>query len=261
MNLFIRLFKRFLILLMICLFYFANTEISFSQLPLITDNTGTQGKGNGQIEISNGLAFHNEHRCIENSSEISPVFTFGIFDNTDFVVGYPFLNSSVQDDTSISIVSGFSDLNMEIKYRFLQNEVISLAIKPGISFPTGNYIEGLGSGRFSESLFFIMTAEFSSMYINGNLGYLRNENKCGDAINIWHASVDADFSLSDEFHFVLNSGIEKNPNLTVKTNPVFGLVGFYYFINENCEISIGYKYGITKTETNHAFIYGLTLRF
>lgn len=107
MNLFIRLLKRFLILLMICLFYFANTEISFSQLPLITDNTGTQGKGNGQIEISNGLAFHNEHRCIENSSEISPVFTFGIFDNTDFVVGYPFLNSSVQDDTSYQLYQDF----------------------------------------------------------------------------------------------------------------------------------------------------------
>lgn len=238
-----------------------STFACLAQLPLITDNTGTQGRGNGQIEFSNGVGFHNEHRCIENSSEFSPVFTFGIFDNTDFIVGYPFLNSRVQDDTSLSIVSGFSDFNMEIKYRLLQNKVISLAIKPGISFPTGNYIEGLGSGRFSESLFFIITAEFSSMYINGNLGYLRNENRCGDAINIWHASVDADFSLSNEFHFVLNSGIEKNPNLTVKTNPVFGLAGFYYFINDNCEISLGYKYGITKTETNHEFIYGLTLRF
>ena len=257
----LKLLKRILVSLMICMAYFANIEISFSQLPLITDNTGTQGKGNGQIEISNGVGFHNEHRCIENSSEVSPVFTFGIFDNTDAIVGYPFLFSTIQDDTSESKIAGFSDISLEVKYRFLQYEVISLAIKPGFSFPTGNYHEGLGSGRVSESFFLILTAEFSSMFINGNLGYLRNENKCGDALNIWHASVDIDYKLSNEFHFVLNSGIEKNPDTIVKTNPVFGLLGLYYCISENCEISLGYKHGFTKPETDHAFIYGLTLRF
>lgn len=232
-----------------------------AQLPLITDNTGTQGTGNGQVEISNGVGYHNQHRCIENSSEISPVLTFGVFDNTDFVVGFPFLNTSVLDDNSTSIAAGFSDLFIDIKYRFFQNDKISLAFKPGVSFPTGNYDEGLGSGKFSESLFLIMTAGFPKMLINGNLGYLSNDNKCGDALNIWLASVGADLSLSDEFHMVLNTGIEKNPNINENTALVFGLAGLYYLINKNCEISLGYKHGITKAETNHAFLYGLTLRF
>lgn len=261
MNLFIRSLKRILVSFMICLAFFANTEISFSQLPLITDNTGTQGKGKGQIEVSNGLGFHNEHRCIENSSEISPVFTFGIFDNTDAIVGYPFLFSTIQDDTSVTNFAGFSDISLEIKYCFLHYDAISLAIKPGITLPTGKYHKGLGSGKVSESFFLISTVEFSSIFINGNLGYIRNENKCGDALNIWHASLDLDFKLNNQFHFVLNSGIEKNPDKYDKTNPVFGLLGLYYCISENYEISLGYKHGFTKPETNHAFIYGLTLRF
>lgn len=235
--------------------------LSIAQMPLITDNTGTQGKSNGQIEISNGLGFHNEHRCVENSSEISPVFSYGLTDKSDFVVGFPFLNTKIYDDTTTNIMSGFSDLNIEFKYRFLEKNKISLAIKPGFSIPTGNYVKGLGSGKFSPSMFFITTLELEKMFLNGNIGYLRNENKCGDDLNIWHISFDADIKLSNEFHFVLNSGIEKNPDISDKTLPVFGLAGFYYNVNENCELSLGYKYGITQAETKHAFIYGLTLRF
>lgn len=245
----------------IFLFFMIFPFICFAQLPLITDNTGTQGKGKGQIEISNGVGFHNGHRCIENFSEITPILTFGVLDQADIVVGYPFLFSSNHNDTSILILSGFSDLNIEFKYCFLQYKDISLAIKPGFSFPTGNYNEGLGSGRISESFFLLFTAKISSMLINGDLGYLRNENKCGDALNIWHASADIDYKISDEFHFVLNSGIEKNPDTSVKTNPVFGLLGLYYCIGNNCEVSLGYKHGFTKAETDHTFIYGLTLRF
>ena len=243
------------------LFFMVFPFVCFAQLPLITDNTGTQEKGNGQVEISNGVGFHNEHRCIENSSEILAVFTYGLFDNTDIVISYPFLFSRTQNDTSVSIVSGFSDINVEIKYRFIKYEKISLAIKPGISFPSGNYNEGLGSGKLSASFFLIATSEFPSMFINGNLGYLRNNNKCGDALNIWHASVDIDSKLSNDLRFVINSGIEKNPDISKNLNSVFGLVGLYYNLGEKCEISIGYKHGFTKAETDHAFIYGLTLRF
>jgi len=246
---------------MICLIYLTNSKICFSQLPLITDNTGIQGKGNGQFEISNGVGFHNEHRCIENSAEISPVFTYGINNKSDIVLCYPFLFSTILNDTGETKSAGFSDLSIEVKCQFLKYKSISFAIKPGVTFPSGNYQDGLGSGKFSGTIFFIATAEFTSFIINGNLGYLRNENKCGDALNIWHASVDIDCKLSKEFHFVLNSGIEKNPDISVHTNPVFGLLGLYYCISDKCEISLGYDHDFKQGETNHSFIYGLTFRF
>jgi hypothetical protein len=245
----------------IFLIYIISPFACFAQLPLITDNTGTQGKGKGQLEISNGVGFHNEHRCIENSSEISPVFTYGINDKIDIVLCYPFLYSTTTADSSITKMAGFSDLSLELKYRFYKGEHLSFAVKPGISFPTGSYNEGLGSGRLSGTLFFITSLELPTVCFNGNLGYLRNENRCGDALNIWHASLDIDKKLSKEFHFVLNTGIEKNPNPDDNRIPVFGLLGLYYCLNENCEISLGYEHDFIKEETNHSFIYGLTLRF
>ncbi|HNW98700.1 MAG TPA: transporter [Bacteroidales bacterium] len=232
-----------------------------AQLPCITDNTGTLGKYNGQIEISNGLGFHNEHRCIENSTEIAPVFTFGLLDNMDLVIGYPFLFSNIQDDSGITRVAGFSDISIEVKYCFYNNNNFSVAIKPGLSFPMGKYEQGLGSGKISSSAFLISSINLSPVEINCNIGYIQNANKCGDALNIWHFSLAADYSTKQNLHIILNSGIEKNPDSTDKTYPIFGLIGIYYCINDNCEISTGYKHGITSAETQHSFIYGITLRF
>lgn len=245
-----------------CLLLFLTfSNVSFSQLPLITDNTGTLGKGKGQLELSNGLGFQSEHRCVENSTEIASVFTFGIIDNADLVVGIPFLFSSIQEDTFTSKVAGFSDMSIEIKYCFYNKKGISFALKPGISFPTGKYTEGLGSGKISGSTFLISTIDCSPLIINSNAGYIRNANKCGDALDIWHISLDVDYAVNNEVHIVANSGIEKNPDISDKTNPAFGLIGLYYLLNENCEISAGYKHGLSSSETDYAFIYGLTLKF
>lgn len=241
--------------------YFSLCSNSFAQLPLVTDNTGTQGKGKAQIEISNGAGFNNAHRCVEHSTEVTPVITAGMNDKTDIVLSCPFIFSTVSGDTAETSFSGFSDICIEVKYCFWKKEKVSFAVKPGISFPTGNYKNGLGSGKFSESLFLISTFDFSKIVSNLNAGYLRNENRCGDAPDIWHISADIDYSASKNLHIVVNSGAEKCPDLLSKTPPVFALIGLYYFLNEDCELSIGYKKGITVTETNHAFIYGLTLRF
>lgn len=232
-----------------------------AQLPLITDNTGTQDAGNGQIELSNGLGYHNEHRCTETYSEFSGVFTYGISSKTDIVLGIPFTNISSVSDSLLTKTAGFSDISIEVKYRFFTFDKTSFAVKPGLSAPTGNYNEGLGAGKFSGSLYILSTIGFTSFAINGNIGYLQNNNRCGSARNIWHASVSADYCASDKLHLVFNTGLEKNPDVTDKTLPAFGLLGFYYFLNENFEIGAAYKNGLTPAETKHAFTYSLTVRF
>lgn len=232
-----------------------------AQLPLVTDNAGTLDKGNMQIELSNGLGFYNEHRCSENATELSSVFTYGVFTNLDFVLAYPFVNVELLEDSLITKNAGFSDLSFEFKYSFLHREHLSLAIKPGVSIPTGKYTTGLGNGKFSGTIFLITSYDFSPLLLNANFGYLRNDNKCGDALDIWHISADIDYEISPKTHFVANTGIEKNPDPEATEHPVFGLAGFYYLINENCEVSFAYKDGVSSPETNHAFIYGFTLRF
>jgi len=234
---------------------------TFGQLPFITDNAGIMGKWNKQLEMSYGVGFDNSHRCTNNSVEISPVFTLGITSKIDIVVGYPFVFSSKIEDSVISRVAGFSDIGIEVKYSFLDYKFLHLTIKPGLSIPTGNYKFGLGNGKIGYSAFFISTFTFKRFNINSNLGYIRNDNRCGDAQDIWHVSAGFDYDIKNNAHIVLNSGIEKNPDVSSKTPPIFTILGLYYCLNENSEIALGYKFGCTKPETDHSFIVGTTFRF
>lgn len=233
----------------------------FSQLPLLSDNAETLGRGLRQIELSNGLGYENEHRCIEQSREIVPVLTCGMLENWDLIVQCPFEFYRMEIDSMVRSVSGFSDMGLEVKYRVWDQGKFSVAIKPGIILPTGSYQRGLGGGKVGGSLFLITSADLALVLIHTNLAYLRNENFCGDNENIWHLSVAADISFRECFHGALNAGIERNPDPDDQNPPVFGMMGFYYLLSEDCELSAGYKCGITRPENDHAFIYGLTLRF
>jgi len=237
------------------------SHISSAQLPFNTDNAGTVGQWKKQIEVSYGIGFDNGHRCTRNDIEISPVLTIGVHDKVDVVIGYPYVFVAEIEDSAISRISGFSDIGLEVKYRFLDFKKFSMAIKPGVSIPTGNYKLGIGNGKFSYSAFLVSTFTFKRIFIHSNFGYIRNENKCGDAKDIWHISVGFDYEANANIHLVLNSGIEKNPDISSKIPPVFGIFGLYYCINGNVEFALGYKYGCTEPETDHSFILGTTFRF
>ncbi|HBG71021.1 MAG TPA: hypothetical protein DHV29_12770 [Bacteroidales bacterium] len=237
------------------------TNISIAQMPFITDDAGTQGSCNHQLEFSYGNDFDNTHRCTNNTVELAPVYTFGVVERIDVVIGYPFVFINEFEDSSISRISGFSDVGVEVKWRFLEHDKWALAIKPGFSLPTGNSALGLGNGKLGYSGFLISTMTFGKLAINTNAGYIRNENLHGDAKDIWHASAGFDFAATEILHFAFNGGAEKNPDVQSDTPSAFGLVGLYYFLSDDNELAFGYKCGLTEVECDHSFIVGLTLRF
>ena len=249
---------RFLILVSLI---FITTTSAFDQMPFITDDAGTQGIWNHQLEISYGNDFDNTHRCTNSTVELAPVYTVGVAERIDVVIGYPFVFINEFEDSSVSRISGFSDVGMEVKWRFMEHDKWSLAIKPGLSLPTGNSALGLGNGKLGYSGFLISTMNFGKLGINSNAGYIRNENRHGDAKNIWHASAGFDFAATDILHFAFNGGAEKNPDVNSDIPCAFGLIGLYYFLSDDNELALGYKCGLTEAECDHSFIVGLTLRF
>ena len=57
--------------------------------PLITDDTGTQGKGKFQIEINYEFSHESSGGLRENVHEMETVLSSGIVDTVDLVVGLP----------------------------------------------------------------------------------------------------------------------------------------------------------------------------
>jgi len=68
--------------------------VVYAAHPLITDDTGTQGKGKFQVELNVEVTYDKETDLAgttrETGGEVSSIVSYGIIDNTDVVLGIPY---------------------------------------------------------------------------------------------------------------------------------------------------------------------------
>lgn len=247
------------------------TGTALAAHPLITDDTGTQGKGKFQLELNGEVSFDEETSdgvaVEETASELAAVGSYGITEEIDIVVGMPYqwtkaegAGSEVFDET------GVSDMSIELKWRFYDNDGLSLAMKPAVSLPTGDEQKGLGNGRASYGVTFITTKSSGPWEFHFNLGYARNEyeleeDEAANRKDVWHVSFAPALEVADGLTAVANIGIERSPDKTSDTHPAFVLGGLIYAVSENLDIDAGIKAGLNKPEADTTILAGMALRF
>jgi len=250
---------------------FAFSSASFAAHPLITDDTGTQGKGNTQLEINGETGYDKEKvdgvTIKARESEIAAAISYGIQDNIDIVLGLPYVWINEKEDGDVTAdENGISDISVEVKWMFYENEGLSLALKPGLTFPTGDEEKGLGSGRMSYGLTFITTKEIEPWAFHLNLAYTHNEYKLeedndANRKDIWHVSFASQVEVVKDLSIVANIGVEKNADKASNTHPAFILGGLIYSLSENVDIDMGYKTGINKPESDSTILAGAAIKF
>jgi len=185
---------------------------SWAAHPLITDDTGTQGKGNFQLELTGQYDQDKENvggvSIKATGVETAATLSYGMIDNIDLVLSLPYLWGREKENGSLVYKEdGIGDASLEAKIKVFEKEGFSLALKPGISFPTGDDDKGLGTGKFGGQIFFIASQEVEPFAFHVNLGYIRNENDADERENIWHASVAAAWEIVKDLSLVANIGL------------------------------------------------------
>lgn len=240
--------------------------VAFAARPLITDDAGTLGKGGFQIESGIEVSDHRQDYddvvTKEYGTSLNTTVSYGLSDNIDIVLGLPYEKTKVEEDgTTVHSEKGFTDIAIEVKWRFLEKDGFALALKPGLSFPTGNDKKGLGAGRMTYGMVFIATKDMDPFAFHFNAGYRRNENRIGGRKDIWAANLAGEVRMAKPLKLVANVGIETNTDRESSTAPAFALVGLVYSITENIDVDLGYKRGLNRAEADNTYIGGLTIRF
>ncbi len=234
--------------------------------PLITDDTGTQGSGKFQFEV-NGQ-YDSDKEVVDGVSvkttggQAAATLSYGIVDSVDLVLTSPYVwNRTHQDDVLISSVEGISDTTFEVKWRFFERDGLSFAVKPGLSFPTGDEQKGLGTGKTGYHVFVIGSWEVAPWAFHVNAGYIKHENREDERTDLWHASVAATYEVVKNLKLVGNAGIEHNADKASDSEPAFVLGGVIYSVSEDFDLDFGIKSGLTESETDLSLLAGLTVRF
>jgi hypothetical protein len=245
--------------------------LCYAAHPLITDDTGTQGKGKFLFEL-NGQGSYDKMDSRDDTGttiktksreqELKAALTYGVIENVDVILGLPYQWKKMEiNDVTISDVSGIADMSLEVKWHFYEKDGLSVALKPGFTLPTGDKDKDLGTGRATVSLFFIATKELNPLTFHCNLGYKRNENQLEQREDIWHASLAGEYKVIQNLKLVANIGAERNTDPSSNTHPAFLLGGVIYSIRENLDFDFGVKIGLNETEKDVAFLGGIALRF
>jgi hypothetical protein len=239
---------------------------AFAAHPLITDDTGTQGKGKAQLEFIAQYGTEKEDGVREKSLEAPtvPFLSYGLSDTMDIVFGFPYSAVRVENAGTATAMRGVTDMAIELKARVYEKDGLSFAVKPGITLPTGDEEKGLGNGKVSYSTFFITTREAGPWAFHFNVGYARNEYKLqadeeANRNDLWHASLASQVKVEKDLNLVANIGMERNPDKTSNTHPAFILGGFIYSV-DNLDFDFGVKRALNKPETDTTVLAGITWR-
>jgi len=111
------------------------------------------------------------------------------------------------------------------------------------------------------SLYLILSKEYEKLNFHINGGYIRNENKNDERKNIYHFSIAAMYKIFGKTNIVADLGSETNPDKDSSINPVCGIIGFIYSPKDNFDIDFGFKTGLSSSETDNTYLFGLTWRW
>lgn len=259
--------KRFSWLVVVMAFsVLLGTAPAFGGHPLITDDTGTQGKGKTQIELT-GQYDHDDEKGVESENwEAKAALSYGLLDSLDLVLEAPYSWTSTKDSEGTVRNDGPADLSVAVKWRFFDREGLSFALKPSVTIPTGDEDKGLGNGRSSYGITAITTYSKDPWAFHLNLGithndYKRQADEDANRRDIWSASFATELQVAKRVKLVANVGAERNSDVESDTHPAFALGGVVYSLTENIDIDGGVKWRINGPEPDISFLAGLAFRF
>jgi outer membrane putative beta-barrel porin/alpha-amylase len=243
--------------------------------PFITDDTGTQGKGNWQLELQGD--FLRDDRTaggVEQKNKLNTytsVLSYGILENLDVQVGVSYLNTrTTANGVTLADESGMGDSTLDLKWRFYESDGFSLGLRPTLLLPTGNEDKGLGTGKTSWGIALLATYEAEPWTFLGNVAYTHARFKLPqDAAesrsDLWRVSGGASYALTGEVRLVGELGLRANESRNDAFLPdstsQFGMLGVIYSPTKKIDLDAGFRKNFNRAEFDKAFLVGATFRW
>jgi hypothetical protein len=240
---------------------------AFGAHPLFTDDTFTQGKGKTQVEMSFLYDGDNDNGIKTEIGRPKVQLTYGLLDPLDIILEIPYLFVQQTQAGETTNNNGIGDITLSLKWRFYgEKEGLQFAVKPSVTFPTGDEAKGLGFGREAYGITFISTFDREAWCVSINLGYLYNEyglqaDRDAYRQDIWSASLSGQYRVIEKVWLVGEVGVLSNPKVTSDTPPAFINGGLIYELTKNVDLDIGYRYGLTKPMFDYSISGAVTIRF
>lgn len=244
---------------------FALVLNSAAMHPLVSDDTGTQGARRVQVEMAaEGGRDKPEPGHDHSRWSAASTLAFGVRESLDAQLSLPLERTLTEQLTEEGALAeraeGLGDAVVELKWRFFERGGSSLALKPGLSLPTGDYRKGLGSGEIAGRGALLATQRIGRFAVHANAAYAYNNNREGERLNLWRVSAAGELGLGAGFRTLLDVGAERSA-ADGEPHPAFGMAGIIFSPAAWLDLDAGVKRGLNRSEEDLTWLVGSTLRF
>lgn len=233
----------------------------FAAHPLITEDTGTQGRGNGQLELAAELGHDEAADAEERAADLAAVLSYGLRDNLDLLLTLPYMRADTLANGATTTEDGLGDIGLDAKWRLFEEGRMSVALKTGMTFASGDETKGLGAGKSNVSVNLVVSYETARWGGHLHLGHLRNRNAHDERDVIHHASVALTRMATDRLKLVVDLGNCTTADRSFDEDTRFLTLGAIYGARDDLDIDIGLKRGLSDPETDTTLLLGMALRF
>jgi len=180
---------------------------AFAGHPMLSEDTGTQGKNNWELEL--GYAW------IEAGADrvflFQPQLSYGASPTLDFIVQPSW---TTFEGTPGGRVRGLGDTNLDAKCRFYGAAPWSIGIRAGLGVPTSQHGLGLPNGNVSPHAILVATADLTPFAFDLNLGYSYVPGDPRQRPDLYHFSAAATYTANERLFLVLDAAADSNPDST-----------------------------------------------
>lgn len=229
--------------------------------PLLTEDTGTQGEGKYQLELMVDKTRDHPSGAKVRELQTTAVLSYGLLENADLQVGLPVLRQHTHDAGGRHARRGPLDASLDVKWRFIEREALSLALKPGITLPTGDAGRGFGAGRATWGALVVLSYEPGPLALHSHLGYRRNNNSTDQHSDLLHLSGALTWKATDRLKLVADFSADTNPDKADRSSVRYRILGLIYSPTPAFDLDAGLKHGHGRAATDHALVFGATFRW
>jgi hypothetical protein len=232
----------------------AATSTVYAGHPMLSEDTGTQGRGNTELEL--GYAWSR----LQGASAVflfQPQLSYGTGATLDLIVQPSW---TIVDMSGAGRERGLGDTNLDFKWRFYGATPWSVGVRAGLELPTAHADLGLPANKVSPHALLVLTADFTPLTVDVNLGYTRAPRTLGARPDLLHLSTAFTYAANERLFFVLDMDVDSNPGSTSTTPPAVALAGIIYTVHPGLDVDIGYRGRLNAQVPGKQWLLGITFR-
>jgi hypothetical protein len=225
--------------------------------PLISEDSGTQGGGNFELELGTSYARDGGGRVVE----LDPQLSYGVRDDVDVILrpSVFWLSGTAADDAGRR--RGVGTTALDVKWRAWHGDAVSLGTRAGVDLPTAS--RGLGPHGVGLHAIAVATCEARGALATANLAYTRLPDNDGDRVRQDLVRVSAAFvrEAREGLRLAIETAVFQDADKTVQSWPAVVLIGAILHLPIGADVDVGYQARLNRAAPSGVWLAGLTLRW